>query len=288
MSNYYKNFDFANHTEKTDPSNIFGPPDESQVEPLLSVNKEEKIIHAQAKEATKELQENKHQLNLVDSQYFDQIVIDSPCCILLVGAPKKGKSNTIKALILQHTLYKKYFNFGMVFTGTKFNKDYDYLPEKYIFEGYDPKVLKTYLEGIRKQLDDGRKIPASFIILDDLLGILNSGDPTMLHLLSCRRHYNITVFLATQYILQGASTTLRNVLTHAVCYNCKAHNTIKALYENVGFLFENLSAFKEYFLYFTKRKYTGILYLADEDELDCNYLQFRSPDVSNLQVVLDY
>jgi hypothetical protein len=157
-----------------------------------------------------------------------------------------------------------------VFTGTKFNKDYDCLPENAIIEGYQPHVLKNYLESLRKLQEENKEIPPSFIIFDDLLGLLANGDPMMKHLLSTRRHYNITIFLATQYILQGASTILRNVLTHAVVYNSKAHNTIKALYENIEMLFESFQEFKNYFLTYTREKYTGILYDASIDELNFN------------------
>lgn len=215
-----------------------------------------------------------------------------PACILLCGKPRKGKTNCIRFLIQKHSLDRfqgcAKFEFGICFVRTKFNHDYDFLPDEYVYEGYDQEVLEQYLNGIQESVAQGNKAPANFVIFDDLIGLLSKNDPFLINFFGLHRHTNTTILLATQHLKSGASTTLREVCTHAVIFNSKTFNTITSLYENFGGLFPNLEEFKKCLQETTAEPYTAMLYMQDEDNMNKNYVKFKCPDVSKWDYQLDY
>src|ERR1700733_4551004 len=104
---------------------------------------------------------------------MEDIDFTKPRIIICLGKPDSGKTNTIKYLILKNSVDKKIFNFGLVFTRTKFNnKDYTYIPDKYIIEGYNEDVLKKFIAFLRDLIQKNTKFNC-FIVFDDLIGILN-------------------------------------------------------------------------------------------------------------------
>ena len=200
---------------------------------------------------------------------------NSQICVFL-GKPRQGKSWALRHLILKNTIDNKVFEYGIVFTRTKFNDGYDYLPDEYVYEDYDPKVLQQYLDGL-KQLDK-EDLKPSFIIFDDIQGVLNSNDPVLTSLNACHRHFRISIFYCFQYIYGRRSTpVLRECTTLAFFFNSKGKRTLEALYENFGQLFDDFKSFKEYFLACTSPKHTAMLYIQDVDNLDENYLQYKAP-----------
>lgn len=199
----------------------------------------------------------------------------SPQVVVCVGKPKRGKSYAVFWMLCKNILEKKIFKYGIVFTKTKFNKSFDHLPDKYVFEDYDPQILHQYLEGIKKQ----KTIKPSFIIFDDIQGVLNSRDPVLTSLIACHRHYKISIFFCFQFIGgHNASTPLlRECASYALLFNSKGDRTLKGLYENFGQLFDTFKEFKQYFLACTAEPYTAMLYVQDIDNKEDNYLQFKCP-----------
>ena len=218
--------------------------------------------------------------------------LSTPSCLLFVGKPNKGKSNCIRYLITKNSLDKfkgsAKFQFGIVFTRTKFNHDYDFLPDEYVFEGYDENVLRQYLEGIQQHVADGNKPPANFVVFDDLIGLLSKNDPFLTNFLGTMRHTSTYIFLAAQHLKTSASTTFREVCTHAIIFNSKTYNTIQSLFENFGGLFPDVNSFRDTLQDITKEPYTAMLYLQDEDDVNKNYLSYKCPDTSNWDYTLEY
>ena len=209
-----------------------------------------------------------------------------PQIVVCIGKPNKGKSNTVKYFILKNSVDKKHFKYGLVFSKTaNFNHDYDYLPN-YIYEGYQPEILQQYLEGIKKQ----NNIQPSFIIFDDIQGLINSQDPILNSLIACHRHYKISLFFCFQAISghHASFPLLRECCTMSVMYNSKGTKTLKALYDNFGQLFENYNDFKDHFLQLTSEPFVAMLFQQDIDELTENYKYFKSPDMSKYKIKLDY
>ena len=198
-----------------------------------------------------------------------------PQVCVIVGKPARGKTYCTRWMILKNSVDNKIFKYGIVFTRTgKWNHDYDYIPEKYVYEDYDPDILQMYLEGIKKQ----KKIEPSFIIFDDIQGLLSAHDPILNSLVACHRHFKISLFFCFQYIYgHGSFPVLRECTSVAVLFNSKGDRTLRALYENFGQLFDDFKSFKEYFLSLTSEQYVAMLYKQDLDSVDENYMYFKCP-----------
>ena len=213
-----------------------------------------------------------------------ELDFNTPQICVFLGKPKMGKSWALRHQILKQTVDNKTFKYGIVFTKTKFNGQYDYLPDDYVYDSYDPEILQRYLDGL-KELNEDEKQP-SFVIFDDIQGLLSSQDPTLTQLVSNHRHFKITVFFCFQYIYGRASTpVLRECTTMAFLFNSKGKRTLEALFESFGQLFNNFKEFKEYFLVCTKEKYTAMLYIQDVDNIDENYLQYKAPSPKEMKHV---
>ena len=208
----------------------------------------------------------------------------NPQVCVLLGKPKQGKSWALRWMIMKNTVDEKNFKQGMVFTRTKFNGQYDYLPDEYVYEDYDPEILQQYLDGLKKLEPD--QIEPSFVIFDDIQGLLSNADNTLTQLVSNHRHFKISVFFCFQYIYGRASTpVLRECTTMAFLFNSKGKRTLEAIFESFGQLFDNFKEFKEYFLACTKEKHTAMLYIQDIDNIDENYMQFRAPSPEQMKHV---
>ena len=200
-------------------------------------------------------------------------------CVVCIGACGKGKSNAIRYMLLKNMIDKKFFKFGLVFTMTKFSKEYEFLPDKAVIQGFDEDMLQTYIERLRKEKDKNGKIAPNFILFEDLIGLIRKASPSFINFLGSHRHTNTHIFFAFQHLNTGASTLLREITTHALCWNSKQMNTMESIWLNFGQLFENFEHFKKNFLDITKEKYAAMLYLQ-ENEFDDNYFVFKAPDMS--------
>ena len=207
-----------------------------------------------------------------DNFEFD---FNEPQIVVCVGKPKKGKSNATKWFILKNSVDNRIFKYGIVFTKTSFNNDYDYIPEDYVYPEYNPVILNQFIDGISK-LEN--KEPC-FCIFDDQQGLLNRNDPTLLNFIAIHRHLNCSVFFNFQY-LYGSMPTLRECTTIALMFNSKGKRTIEGLFENFGQLYNDYNDFRQSFLSTTSEKYVAMMYLQDVDEIENNYKWFRCPDMS--------
>ena len=222
------------------------------------------------------------------------IDLSSPAVVLFVGACKKGKTNALKFTLLKHSLDNFYgsakFEFGLVFSRSKFTGEYDFIENQdYVHENYDEEVLMKYVDGLKNIVESGKEAPPNFVVFDDMIGLLNMKQNTFFtNFISTHRKTNTCVFLATQHLKTGSSTTLREITTHAIVFSSKQLNTIQSLFENFGQLFSNIGEFKDNFFDITKEKYTAMLYLQDADNINDNYMIYKAPDVSQWDYVLNY
>ena len=215
-------------------------------------------------------------------------LLERPMVMLLVGKPGRGKSNTIKYMILRHTVDKPIYKFGIVFTRTKFNDDYNYVDERFVFDNYDEEVLRNYLDTIEKYKKKTGESPRNFVIFDDMIGLLSKFDPFLTNFFGTHRHFGSDIYLATQHLNTGANTSLREVTTYLIAFSSKQKNTIESLYENFGQLFDHINEFKQHFFEQTKEPYTAMIYDNRNEELIGNYAQFRAPDMSNVNISLRF
>jgi hypothetical protein len=130
--------------------------------------------------------------------------IEKPSVLLFVGKPGKGKSNAIKWFILKHSVDIKMYNFGIVFARTKFNEDYYYIDNRFVYGNYDQNILTQYLNNLQMYRMKNKKPPArNFVIFDDLIGLLGKNDPFLINFFGTHRHTNTDVYLATQHLNTG-------------------------------------------------------------------------------------
>jgi hypothetical protein len=202
-----------------------------------------------------------------------------PQIYVLVGRPESGKSHCVKSMLYD---YQKagYFKFIVAFVRTKFNHDYDYLPDEYVHESFDEKKLKTHIEKLREwRKKNDKPLPPNFVIFDDLLGEIDCYSPWMMNWICSFRHTNTSIIMTAQYLMgaKSVSTCLQECTNVAFIFNTKFKNSKKALYEAYGQLFDNYDAFCEAFQRITATRFHCMVYNANEDDLEKNYLDFSAP-----------
>ena len=69
---------------------------------------------------------------------------------MYIGSSKSGKSYLMRHM-LTGLLKKKQLKFGIVFTSSKHNGDYSWLPDNYVYDQYSPDRLPNYLAFIKDQ-----------------------------------------------------------------------------------------------------------------------------------------
>lgn len=203
-----------------------------------------------------------------------------PQVYVMVGKPESGKSYLVKSLIYDFQKKNPYFKFILAFVRTKFNHDYEYLEDNYVYESFDQPKLQAHIEKLREfRRKTNKPVPPNLIIFDDLLGDINWTDPWMTNWLCSFRHTNTSIIMTAQYLMgnRAVSTCLRECTNVAFIFNTKFKRSLIGLYEAYGQLFPNQDAFVEYFQQITKQKYTSVVYKADVDELEDNYVSYQAP-----------
>jgi hypothetical protein len=202
-----------------------------------------------------------------------------PLFVVLVGKSMKGKSYMMRYLI-QYKFRKGDYKFGLVFTKTNFNGDWNFIPQKAIKEGYNEEILMKYIDNLKAIKEKEGSIEPNFIIFDDLIGVLNNQTEWFVNFCGTVRHFNTSVFIAVQYLTgrNAISPIMREQTTHAILFNSRTRNTLDNLYQSYGGLFPSFNEFKDYFLKTTDEKYTAMLYKEDIDELENNYIPIKSPE----------
>jgi len=206
-----------------------------------------------------------------------------PGLVLFVGRSKSGKTYLLKYLLQYYSLQKRIFNFGMVLTGSIYNHEYDnFLPANAVHE-YDESLLNGYIDALKKKKHEtgGGKLPASFLVLDDCLGLVTQSSAWR-NLVSTYRHLNITIFLSVQYLRSDTSGTLVREQASVVCaFKSTNINTIKTIYDYWGSdVYSKLNDFKERYSAATDERHACLLYIADDQLQDDakNFYSFKAPD----------
>ena len=212
-----------------------------------------------------------------------------PAIYLFSGKPCSGKSHCLKSII--HDFQKgsdPYFKFIICFVRTKFNHDYDYLPDEYVDDKYSDEKLLTHIEKLRTYRKKTNKpVPPNAIILDDLMSQVDFYSPEMSNWLATYRHTNTSVFLTIQYMLnRTASTALREMVSYSFLWNTKFKNSLKGYFEAFFQLYDSYDDFVRDFQRITKVKFQCVIYCADIDELADNYIPYTAPaDIPNFKLL---
>lgn len=214
--------------------------------------------------------------------------LELPSLIILAGSSRSGKTYTTKSLILDHVKGKDHLNFGLVFTTTKFRCDYTLIPDRYVLEGFDINIIDKYLNTVKehygsvieKNQKKGREahigVPASFIVFDDIIPLINQQDKKWKNFISTFRHYNISLFFSVQYI-HMVSPLVRQQADYAFIFFHEQDKSIQALFETFGGLFEKKKHFKNFLHENTTERYACLVFIKDAYYLEEKYKKYKAP-----------
>jgi ABC-type dipeptide/oligopeptide/nickel transport system ATPase component len=212
-----------------------------------------------------------------------------PVIINLVGEPESGKSTAIKAL-MHYYAKKKYFKFGICITGSAWNGDFDFLPKKAVWEGYDEDRFKAYIDVLEKRAialhKQKKTLPPSFIILDDLLGEVDNS-PWFRSLLYRFRQYKLTIFFSAQYApdSKGSCTAMRACTNIAFMFPSTMKNQVEAMFRAWGGYFDNEEEFKRALIQVERRQYACLLFQKGMKEKKKAYMSFKvNPPPENFKI----
>lgn len=173
--------------------------------------------------------------------------LNLPASCLLIGESKSGKSHLLKCIMGVHA---NFFNYGVVFSSTCFNREYSYINDEFVFEDYDDDLVKKIMIKQRNFIDRSHsdpnlKIPECFIIVDDNLGLMNlhKKGNTFDILFAKGRHFHISVFLCIQspsYL----SPSIRSNATYVFVTVLKP--VVMEMIFNISRGFKNYAALQEY------------------------------------------
>lgn len=170
--------------------------------------------------------------------------------------------------------------YGMVFSGSLFNGDYDYIDSNYTVQGYSEEQLEIYVNWLRKQKQEkGDKMESNFLIFDDVVGILDSNTSFFSNFITTFRHTKTTIFICVQYLKRNISTTVRGCINHAILFNEKTERSRRAYWEDFGQAFPKFEDFVAHFEKVTGDSdlHTAMLCVENVESREDNYLPLRAP-----------
>lgn len=204
---------------------------------------------------------------------------------LMVGRSGSGKSNFIKFLLYKmfsHPDPKKRWKFGITFARTKFNGDYEYLPEKYVSDTFSEEKIKKYITNLETMKKQGKKIPPNFILFDDMVGLLDGNSDYMNNLWSKFRHTNTNVIVSVQYVnaRKGLNQLLKEQTNHVLAWKTNNHRTYQVVFECWGNGCRNVRDFENLWDAHVKQDFQAMLIRTYEKDPKKYYSSVMAPDMT--------
>lgn len=180
------------------------------------------------------------EVQLPDLQMFDPSTMKIDATIVAVGKRRTGKTWVFRNIMY---LFKDKFQAGLIISQTdELNKFWrQYVPQKYIFNRYDPEILQAVFRRQKKILNDVNKTDAEkdaeapfFILLDDVISDQRlKYDEALMELFVAGRHYRLFVLITTQYA-KAITPTLRGNTDYCFMMKCIQQRQLEALWEDFG------------------------------------------------------
>ena len=200
---------------------------------------------------------------------FSEISIDfeQPFIAIFVGKCGHGKTNAIRWLLYKHSVDLKHFKMGIVFSRTAFvDSDYDFIPKEYKFTQYDSNILQTFMSHLEELKNKDDEIPPSFVLFDDMLGLLAKNDPVLTNFHAVHRHYQCSVLHAVQYLNTSINTTIKSIVNYAFIFKTHDFQSLDALWRSFGMHFKKFNDFRNFLFKHTEEKYTALVYDNDSEK----------------------
>lgn len=255
------------------------------------------------------------------------IEFKTPKCYMFAGMPGKGKSHILGYLIHYFTYLNKAiakkdrFKFGAVFGDPASIGEYNFLPKKHLFACSDSKEIDGVFGGYIDRLQEMNRqlniqkngpakedsefneefevlLPPNFVVLDDIVGVLNSQSKTFNKFITTFRKTNTTVFIAVQYINTNISTTTRQCIEYAFMFDFDNEKTQKALYNAFGIGFDSFIKYKNHIQPMLQNEYSGVdgsaqpvtmshpcvLYIRSAQNINDRYLRIQAPQYKKIRI----
>lgn len=184
-----------------------------------------------------------------------------------------GKRNTGKSFYARYLLdiLKDYFPWGWCMTNTPQNGWWQQMiPEKRIYKGWRPDLIKKIMELQRKRIRQTDINPFVFVILDDIVSDQALRyDPTLRELYYEGRHFGIFILICAQYVY-GLPPGNRANTDFCITFNQHQHRQIKQLHEDYMTEYKNWQ--------FVRRDMQRIL-----GEHECLIINQRDPDLRGVE-----
>jgi len=179
------------------------------------------------------------------------VTLRFPAVFTICGATGRGKSTLIRYLF--HT-YATEFRYGMCFCPTAFDGDYDWLGNG-LYDVLDERRVDQFV-AYKKQEEElvaqGAlpKCKPCFIIFDDCIGegfskAFSRRDSLYSQLIVKHRHWNISLFFATQYTSYVPPFARENT-TYAFIFRQFSQDAWQAVYRSFGGYFHDKREFMAY------------------------------------------
>ena len=147
---------------------------------------------------------------------------------LLVGKTNTGKTTFLKALL---TKLGRQFDLVIGFSKTKFKGSISYCPPTFQFDDFDEVKIDKLMNWMKILVKYDIKIG---VVLDDMIGDIKvHNNPVFDKLVTRCRHYNITLFIVSQYLLK-LSPTMRSNANYLICTRMSRDDEIKTLWKEFG------------------------------------------------------
>ncbi len=211
---------------------------------------------------------------------IDELDIKQGAFILITSKRASGKSVLVRELI-KNLLDKYEYSFMVLFSDTaKFNGDYDFINNEFIFTTEDienklDKILKIQEKNVK-----AKKNINGLILLDDVK--LHAKSKKLMDLSSMGRHFKLTCILSTQFPKQIVGTIIRNNLDYLIYSDC-GEISLKAIYESIHIPF-NFREFKE-FTQKNNHSYQFIMYDGRSQNRDERIKIIKAKMLNNLKMV---
>lgn len=189
-------------------------------------------------------------------------MIDIPSVVLIAAPPGSGKSHLIRWILREKCLAGE-FNHGLVITSTKnFSEDYDFLPSSWVKSEYRDSLIEKFI-----QIQEDNPESQAFLVLDDVIGKATLKSKTFLNLITCFRHYRITILIAVQYINNHICATIKTCARYGIWFQHGDENSLKCIFQAFGSYFRNFAEFREFCNNNLDEKYSFIIHdRMDKDE----------------------
>ena len=163
----------------------------------------------------------------------DQIFGPPPWLCLFVGAKASGKSFLIRYIC---RAYAAQFAYIIVFAPTALNGFYDFLPDKYVYDDYDPEVMNAVIIK-QESFKRARKNVHVLCIFDDIIGsdtidFEKRKANELSKIWAANRHWNISAIVVTQS-LKRVPRLLRDNVDFACIFRVM-REAYAGLYETFG------------------------------------------------------